>query len=82
MQTSAPDEELITCFQSVFPFLSEEQIRTLRKDELTEWDSLASLSLITVIEEEFDLRLDDDTVERLDSFAGTRAVVAQLIASR
>ncbi|MCW2596059.1 MAG: hypothetical protein JWP39_1947 [Jatrophihabitans sp.] len=82
MDTNEPDaqvidKELVSCFQSVFPFLSDGEIRVLRKDDFAEWDSLASLSLVTVIEEEFRIRLDDDAVLGLESYAAARAVVEQ-----
>lgn len=72
------DDELVACFQSVFPYLSADEVRALRKDQFPEWDSLAALTLITVLEEEYDVRLADDDVERLDSFAGARELLAQL----
>jgi acyl carrier protein len=68
-------ERVRECFRTVFPDLPEDQIEAAVRSELPAWDSLASLELLTVIEEEFGVQLADDVVEGLDSFAAARAAV-------
>jgi acyl carrier protein len=68
-------ERVRECFRTVFPDLPEDQIEAAVRSELPEWDSIASLELLTVIEEEFGVQLDDDVVGGLDSFAAARAAV-------
>jgi acyl carrier protein len=73
-------ERLRDCFRAVFPDLSDEQIETAVRAETEEWDSLASLELLTVIEEEFGIQLSDDVVEGLDTFEAARSAVAHVAA--
>jgi acyl carrier protein len=73
-------ERVRNCFRAVFPHLSDEQIETAVRAETEEWDSLASLELLTVIEEEFGIQLSDEVVEGLDTFEAARNAVAQVAA--
>jgi acyl carrier protein len=73
------DERLTECFITVFPFLDKESVSTVSRQASEEWDSLATVNLVTVIEEQFDITFDDDTVDTLVSYETTRdAVVAAL----
>lgn len=69
---------LIRCFREVFPKLGEEQIVTAEHAQLEEWDSLASLTLVAVIEDEFETRLSDDLVAELTSFDRILAAVSDV----
>ena len=51
------------CFGTVFPDLSEEQTLQASAAALTQWDSLATLNLLALIEEEFGVSLDLDELE-------------------
>jgi acyl carrier protein len=73
-------ERVRSCFRTVFQDLSDDQIETAVRAESEEWDSLASLELLTVIEEEFGIQLSDDVVEGLDTFEAARNAVAQVAA--
>jgi acyl carrier protein len=48
---------LCECFKSIFPDMKEEQIVTMSKSSYVEWDSLATVTLISLIEEEFNLKI-------------------------
>lgn len=48
---------LCECFRSIFPDMKEEQIITMSQSSYAEWDSLATVTLISLIEEEFDLKI-------------------------
>ena len=69
-----PDQEqlLIQCFASVFPALTEEEIRNASADSIGIWDSISSVTLAAVIQEEFKLEIDPDTLPGLDSFRAFR----------
>jgi acyl carrier protein len=69
-------ERLLECFRAVFPELDDGQLTRLKQTEESTWDSLASLSLITVIEEEFDTVLDDESIPELNSFEKIRDALA------
>jgi acyl carrier protein len=68
-------DRLRGCFREVFPDLADEQIDTADRAELAEWDSLATLTLLAVIEEEFELQLEEEAIAKLTSFSAVREVV-------
>ena len=74
------DERLMLCFRTVFPDLSDEQIQGAKRGEYSEWDSLASLNLLAVVEEEFGCQLEEADIEGLDSFEAARAAVERVAA--
>ncbi len=67
---------LIECFLSVFPSLAQDAVVTASVEATEAWDSLANFSLVTVIEEEFDLQIPSDDLEQLTSFASVEAYLA------
>ena len=69
-------ERLIECFLSVFPSLERDAVVVASVDATEAWDSLANFSLVTLIEEEFDLQIPSDDLEQLTSFASVEAYLA------
>jgi acyl carrier protein len=66
------------CFAAVFPDLPADAIAQARMDALPAWDSLATVTLVSVVEEEFGVRIDldePDALEGLDSFEALLARV-------
>ena len=61
---------LVKCFGIVFPDASEAEILEAKQAALEGWDSVASLTLFMVVEEEFKVQLDASTLERFTSFDG------------
>ena len=61
-------ERLTHCFQTVFPSLSPSEIPTASKAAVPEWDSVAQITLLTVVEEEFDIQFKPEELELLVSF--------------
>lgn len=59
---------LTNCFAAVFPTVPTPELPAAAIDTLPEWDSLASVTLLTVIEEEFAITLEPEQLERLRSF--------------
>jgi len=59
---------LIKCFEMVFPDLPQERITTATQRGLAEWDSLATVTLINVIEDEFQIEMDLEKLAQLNSF--------------
>ena len=70
---SEQDTQLIRCFSSVFPGLPPEQIRSASSQSLEIWDSLASVTLIAVVQEVFGVQIDLLDLPELDSFDAFRA---------
>jgi acyl carrier protein len=62
------EQKLTRCFAAVFPELSPEQIRTASVDTVKNWDSVAGITLVTTIEEEFAIDFDPSAYERLVSY--------------
>lgn len=63
---------LVRCFASVFPFLTEEEIRNASIDSVGIWDSLSTVTLAAVIQEEFNLEIDSEVLPYLHSFRAFR----------
>ena len=60
---------LVNCFQTVFPSLPESEIPNAAQESLAEWDSIAAITLVNVIEDEFQIQMDLDELADLDSFS-------------
>jgi len=62
------ENRLVRCFQVIFPGLDEKQIRNATNTSLAGWDSIAMVTLINVIEEEFGAQIEVEDAESLTSF--------------
>jgi acyl carrier protein len=62
------ETRLIKCFSAVFSGLSEAELQSAATTNLANWDSIATVTLIALIEEEFKVEVDMDDLERLVSF--------------
>jgi acyl carrier protein len=59
---------LTGCFRIVFPDLPEDQLVSASQESVAQWDSIAAITLMNVIEEEFQTTIDFDQLADLDSF--------------
>jgi acyl carrier protein len=59
---------LANCFCAVFPELSIEEILHASPATVQSWDSVAIVTLLTVIEEEFGISIEEDDPAKFDSF--------------
>ena len=57
------------CFRVVFPDLPEAEIPSASQETVAAWDSVAAITLLNVVEEEFGVEMDLDELADLDSFA-------------
>lgn len=64
------EERLTHCFQLVFPNLQKNDVARATPASIGAWDSVATVTLIGVVEEEFGTRIDFDNVEEILSFEG------------
>ena len=62
------DDRLTSCFASVFPALDPNQIRLASVDTVPAWDSLAAVTLIAILEQEFDTQIDLMEMSELTSY--------------
>lgn len=61
-------QTLVRCFEMVFPDLSESEILNSSQDSVQAWDSVATITLVNVIEDELHVELDLDDIADLTSF--------------
>lgn len=66
--TNRYEERLAQCFSAVFPNRSREEILSASQESMMEWDSLASVTLLALIQQEFEVDIDLFDLEGLDSF--------------
>jgi acyl carrier protein len=69
------DDRLVRCFSSVFPELTEEQILAADVELLSSVDSLAGVTLVALIDEEFGFDLDFEDLLRLGTFEAIQQYV-------
>jgi acyl carrier protein len=74
MDTIKP--RLVSCFQTVFPSLPEQEIPTATQSTVEAWDSIAAITLVGVIEDEFGIQMEMDALADLDSFPRIHEYVA------
>jgi acyl carrier protein len=62
-------ERLAQCFRVVFPNLKDDaEIFTATQATVPEWDSVAAIMLVNVLEEEFQIEMDFEILGDLTSF--------------
>lgn len=59
---------LTKCFVAVFPNLKQEEIRKSTPATIEGWDSVATVTLLTLIEEEFGINVTMEDLEHFTSF--------------
>jgi acyl carrier protein len=59
---------LTKCFLAVFPEMTPAEVPTAATVAVKNWDSVASVTLFTVIEEEFGIALSLDALDEFNSF--------------
>lgn len=69
---SEVESRLIKCFSLVFPMLKPEEIRAASAESLALWDSLAAVTLVAVVRQEFDAQIELLDLPELDSFEAFR----------
>ncbi len=72
------EERLKKCFSVVFPDLSADEIPRCSSASVATWDSLATVTLVSVIEEEFATTIAPEDYEFMISFD----LVSQCIESK
>jgi acyl carrier protein len=82
LQLSEQDDRLVRCFASVFPALSEGQIRASAVATLFDLDSFAGVTLVTLIDQEFGVNVDPSDLLELGSFEGIERFLQEKNLSR
>lgn len=74
-------ERLLRCFEAVFPAVPAARLPQLSTDNEPAWDSLATATLVAVIEEEFGAEVPVDALPTLTSFDRVLDVVQRHVAA-
>ena len=61
-------ERLIKVFAAIFPELTPEEIRIASPASVAGWSSLATINIVSLIEEEFEIDVPPDRFEDMGSF--------------
>jgi acyl carrier protein len=61
-------ERLTKVFAAVFPELTPEEIRIASPASVAAWSSLATINIVSLIEEEFEIDIPPDRFEDMGSF--------------
>lgn len=56
------------CFAMVFPGLAPAEIAQASQESLAAWDSVAHITLLSAVAEEFQFELDEEFLESLTSY--------------
>ena len=61
-------ERLVKVFAAIFPELTPEEIRIASPASVAGWSSLATINIVSLIEEEFEIDIPPDRFEDMGSF--------------
>lgn len=64
------EQKLVSCFSAVLPELSADEIPQVSAANAPGWDSVTTVSLIAVIEDEFGIAVEIDDLSQFGSFQG------------
>jgi acyl carrier protein len=71
-------DRVADCFCAIFPEHSREELLTASRESIPEWDSLAGVTLLTLLQQEFNLDID---LGELEHFNSVPAVVEYVTAN-
>jgi acyl carrier protein len=66
---SSLETRVADCFCAVFPERSRDELLTASRESIPEWDSLSSITLLMLLQQEFSLDLDLTELELFNSFS-------------
>jgi acyl carrier protein len=70
MDDAESREKLLKCFSAVFPEMKPVEIESANFENTSGWDSIAHVTLLTLVSEEFDMEVDFEKFETVNSFSG------------
>jgi hypothetical protein len=72
------EKRLVRCFRAAFPRYNG-NLELLEPSATTDWDSLASVTLLTLIQDEFNVEVAQDDLNALRSFQSTEVFLRKRI---
>lgn len=73
------EKRLAACFSAVLPELSPAEISQASASSVESWDSVATVTLLAVVEEEFGISIENQDPARFDSFKNILAYLQELV---
>ncbi len=70
------ETRLMECLQTVFPGVPAAELTEASVQTLEQWDSLATVTIVALVEEQFGIEVEPDDLTRFDSFAHIAAFLA------
>jgi acyl carrier protein len=70
-------KRLAECFLTVFPDLDIHSVASASAGSLPSWDSVATVTLLAVVEEEFGINVDTGDLASFDSFESILVFIRQ-----
>ena len=61
-------QRLASCFSAAFPRLRDAEVANAAVGATAGWDSLATVNLVALVEEEFHIQVSPEDIERFGSF--------------
>ena len=68
MSEASTHQRLLECLRAVFPGDKDDVLATASATTHPDWDSVAQVTLITLVEEEFKISVQEDQYGELTSF--------------
>jgi acyl carrier protein len=78
---SDQSERLIKIFSAIFPELTREEILVASPASVAAWNSLATINLVSLIEEEFGIDIPPDRFEEMGSYELVLDYLTQAVAA-
>ena len=75
-------QRLVSCFSTVFPGNSQDRLFEATPDSIAEWDSTNHFLLLQIIEEEFGLRISEQSGGELLSFEEFESYLSAKVAKK
>ena len=79
--TTRIEQRLANCLELAFPDLPPAEITNASSGTVAGWDSVATLMLVSTVEEEFGIMIGFDRVAELSSFVALRDFLEQKLAA-
>jgi acyl carrier protein len=70
-------EKLLKCFAAVFPELNPVEIESANIENTSGWDSIAHVTLLTLVGEEFGMEVDFEKFESVISFSAFLTLIGE-----
>lgn len=71
------ESKLLECMKTVFPTVSEEKLPGATMENLGEWDSLSTVTIVALIEESFGIEIEPEDLVKLTSFESIASFLQQ-----